>query len=130
MGCWITGQLTGVQRDAGPGQPLHEWHRRIAVDIRPMKSLFFQHAKYARWCRVSFFAGRYRRLREQRAVGVDRDPLIGDRDHDLHRPGRHSDDLRILSRRLWRLPQHGALAEPRRPKWISLIEVIKSEIEK
>ena len=84
----IAGQPAFMHRDARPGDPLHIGHRRGAVEVRAVMQVLLDHAEHALRRRVAGHAGRDRRLRERLTIGVQRQPLLLDRDDDVQRAGR------------------------------------------
>ena len=72
------GQHALMHRHARPGDALHEEHRRVAVDVRPVKAVLLDDAEYAHRGRVAGRAGRNRRLRHADAIAVKRKALAAD----------------------------------------------------
>ena len=89
VGGRIARQHAFVQRHPGPGDALHEWHRRIAVQIGAVVAVLLDDAEDAHRSRMSGHAGRDRPLRDPHAVAEKRHPLVIDRDDDLQRTLRH-----------------------------------------
>src|SRR6476469_5711090 len=78
---------TCVQCDPRPGNALHIGHGSAAIDIGTVPTLLFEYVENANRCRMTLGPGGYRRARNQRAILIQRHPLVGDRDDDLQRIG-------------------------------------------
>src|SRR5437764_14338541 len=61
-----------VQRHARPGDALHEWHRRAAIDVGMVEAVLLDNAEHAPRGRVTRHAGGHRALRDPDAVAVER----------------------------------------------------------
>jgi len=81
--------LTLMQGDAGQGNPLHEGHRRAAVEIGFVVALLVDDAEHAHRRRMPRYSGRDRRVSDMRSVAVEVELLLADRNDDLQRPGRN-----------------------------------------
>ena len=81
----IARQRAFMQRDARPGDAFHEGHGRIAIEIGMVEAVLLDDAEHARRGRAARHAGRNRALGDPSPIAVERDVLIGDRDHDLER---------------------------------------------
>lgn len=94
----ITRQNALMHGDPRPGDPLHEWHRRIAVEVRMMHALLADNREQPSRRRVAGPAGRNRRSRIKAIARIDGDVLAVQRDDEKHRPrwGRGLLDLFIL----------------------------------
>src|SRR5262249_34119611 len=92
-----------VQRDAGPGQPLHERHWRIAVDVRFVKAVLLDDAEHAGRRRMPGSAGRDRSLGNDVRAVIDFDALAADRDDDVQRTLRRGYLLDLVGLFLFRL---------------------------
>src|SRR5690242_875142 len=75
--------------DAGPGDPLHEGHRRAAVEIGFVVALLVDDAEHAHRRRMPRYSGRDRRVNDMRSVAVEVELLLVDRNDDLQRPRRN-----------------------------------------
>ena len=96
----IARQHARVQRDAGPGDALHEGHRRAAVDVRAVVAVLLDHAEDPGRGREARHSRRDAALGLKAAGAMHRDALLRDRDNDkmrqrrglglllLHLPGR------------------------------------------
>src|ERR1700732_4180200 len=92
----MTDILALVQRDAGPGDALHERHRRTAIDIRAVEALLAEDAEYAGRRRQRGYTGGDQRVGDFLAVGVEVELLLIDGNDDLHRTFRQRAE-RILA---------------------------------
>ena len=92
----MTDILALVQGDAGPGDALHERHRRAAVDIGAVEFLLADDAEDAGRRRQRGHAGGDQRVGDFLAVGVEVELLLIDGNDDLHRTFRQSAE-RILA---------------------------------
>src|SRR5580658_4634226 len=81
----MTDILALVQGDAGPGDALHERHRRAAVDIGAVEALLADNAEYPGRRRQSGHAGGDQRFGDFRTVGIEVELLLIDGNDDLHR---------------------------------------------
>ncbi len=72
--------------DAGPGDPLHERHRRAGIDIGAMETLAADDAENALGRRMSWNPCRDRRTDDKAVVIIDRHALVGDRGDEEQRP--------------------------------------------
>ena len=72
----IAGNHAGMQRRAGPGDPVHPGHRRAAIDVGMVESLLLEDAEDARLGGVSRHAGRDGRARDQRRAAIDVELLL------------------------------------------------------
>ena len=75
-----------VQRDSGPGDPLHEIHRGVFVDIGAVIAILLDDAEHAGRGREPALPGRDPRMRDRLGAGVERQLLPVERDHDRQRP--------------------------------------------
>ena len=85
MRCPMADIFALMQRDARPGDALHEGHRRIAVDIGAVEDLFLDDAEDAQRGRQAGHAGGDRGVRDVRAVAVEMQLLLIDGNEDLQR---------------------------------------------
>ncbi len=77
-----------VQRDARPGQPLHERHRSVRIEVGFVILLLFENGKDAARRRVPGLAGRdLRASRPLRVAVIDRKRLLVLGNEDLQRAG-------------------------------------------
>ena len=77
-----------VHRNAGPGQPLHERHRRAAIDVRPVPALFFEDREDTRWRRMPRNARGYQPARILAVGIVEGHMLFGERHNRKQGTGR------------------------------------------
>ncbi len=61
----IARQHAGVHRDTRPGDPLHERHRRAAIDVGVVKLVLLDDAENAHRRRMALHAGRHRAFRDR-----------------------------------------------------------------
>src|SRR5262245_8220626 len=111
--CRIARQHALMDRYARPSNPLHERHRRIAVEIGAVELLLADDAEDAGRCGMAGNSSGYPRMGDGNATGVKRHALIADRDSDQQRALRRLDDwipLRCFDRLAFRL----AIVGPRR----------------
>src|SRR4029453_10162647 len=94
----IARQHAFVQRHPGPGDALHVWHRRIAVEVGPVVAVLLDDAEDARRRRTAGHAGGDRPPRPAAAIAKERDFLAADGNDDLQRTLRHLAKIRILLR--------------------------------
>lgn len=87
--CRIARERTRMKRDARPGQPLHERHRCIVIDVRAMMPLFFEDTENPSGRRKSFAPRGDRRTRHDTACAVKRETLSAERDDGKMRTGRN-----------------------------------------
>ena len=83
--CRLARQHAGVQRDAGPGDALHEGHRGIVVEIGVVLPVLLDDAVDAGRRLVAGLAGRDRRPQDLALGVVDGDPLVVERDDGQQR---------------------------------------------
>lgn len=81
----ITRQHPGVQCDPGPGQPLHERHRRVAVQVGAVEFALLKDRELARRGRFAALAGRDRGGCDQHPVAIDIGDLARQADQDRDR---------------------------------------------
>ncbi len=86
----IAGQLTRMQRDARPGEPVHVGHRRIVVGRGMVVLVLLQDLEHAGRRRVAELAGRAGRGGDAHPVAINIEPLVGKRDDDDDRPARRA----------------------------------------
>ena len=77
-----------VHGDTRPGEALHEWHRRAAIDVRVVPALFFEDREDARRRRMPGNARRYQPARIFAVGVVECHMLLGERDHREQGTGR------------------------------------------
>ena len=75
----------GMHGDARPRDPLHEGHRRAAVDVGVMQLVLLNDAENTHGCRVARHAGGNRRFRVKSVGVVNLQRLPIDRDRDDQR---------------------------------------------
>jgi len=85
MRCGIARDDAGMERGAGPRNPVHPGHRGRAIHIRMMPPLLLQDAEGADKGGMLGGSGRDRRRRDQSRAAIDVDLLLTDRDDDNHR---------------------------------------------
>ena len=81
----IARQHAGMHRDARPGDPLHERHRRAAIDVGMVQLVLLNDAEDAHRRRMALHARGDRRFREKSVGVVDLQVLPLDRDRDDQR---------------------------------------------
>jgi hypothetical protein len=84
---WLAGGriVAGMQGDAGPGQPLHERHGRVAVEVGAVPFLLLQNRVHAFGRAVSLPARGHGRLADYPVTGIDRQRLPPQADDDVNR---------------------------------------------
>ena len=97
----IARQHAGMHRDARPGDPLHERHRRAAIDVGVVQLLFLNDAEDAHRRRMAVHARGNRRFREESVGVVDLQLLLVDRDRDDQRSLRLGRFLSAAPRSFW-----------------------------
>ena len=83
----ISGNHAGMQRRAGPGDPVHERHRRAAINVGVMESLLFEDAENASLGGMAGHAGRDLGRGDERRAAIDIELLLLERNHQHHRLG-------------------------------------------
>ena len=86
----IARQLSGVQRDPGPRQPVHVGHWRVVVGRGAVVLVLLQNLEDAGRRPVAELAGRAGRGGDPHAVAVDVHELVGQRDDDEDRTARRA----------------------------------------
>src|SRR5262249_26402510 len=71
-----------VHGDTGPGDPLHEIHRRVVIDIGAVPAILLDDAEHPGRRRMARHPGRDARMRDGFTVGIEGEPLLVDRDDD------------------------------------------------
>src|ERR1700742_4872780 len=116
----MAGERPSVQRDAGPGDPLHVGHRCATVDVGSVPPLFGDDGKDPQRRQMPRHAGGNRRLRDWTILAVEGDLLRSGDDDNMERSiydrplmPRYAFVLlrltiRFVSVRLGRMPPHGA----------------------
>ena len=92
-----------------PGDPLHEVHRGVAIDVGVVPAILLDDAEHAGRRRMSRDAGRNTRMRDWATVGIERELLLADRDDNGEHtfcPGGEVLALLGLGRRLVARCQH------------------------
>ena len=84
----MAGEIAGVQRDAGPGDALHERHLAVLVEVGAVILLLLHDGEDAGRRLVADRAGGDRRLHDLALGVVDRDALVAERDDGHQRLGR------------------------------------------
>src|SRR5262249_27664598 len=92
----IARQHAFVQRHPRPGDALHVWHRRIAVEVGVVVAVLLDDTEDARRRRTAGHAGGDRPLRHAHAIAKKRHFLATDGNDDLQRTLRHLAKTRIL----------------------------------
>ena len=114
----IARQLAGMQRNARPGDALHEGHRCIVIKIGVVLSILLENAVDAGRCLVAALPGRHGRAQDFALSIVDGDALLAQR-HDGHdgwaaRTGKVIGvSCLAASRRCWRAQAHGQQRQQR-----------------
>src|SRR6476661_3812649 len=75
-----------MQRNAGPGDPLHVRHRRSTVDVGTVPFVLRDNAEDPEWGRVRWRPCRDRGLRDRSILAEQRDLLPIDRHNEVVRP--------------------------------------------
>ena len=101
--------------DARPGDPLHEIHRRVVIEIGAVPAILLDDAEHAGRRRMARHAGRNARMGNRLAVRVERELLLVDRDDDAEHPLRLGRDVvRSRLRRVFLARGRDQAVRPRR----------------
>src|SRR5262249_42741119 len=71
-----------VHGDTRPGDPLHEIHRRVVIDIGAVPAILLDDAEHPGRRRMAWHPGRDARMRDGFTVGIEGEPLLVDPDYD------------------------------------------------
>ena len=99
----ISGNHAGMQRRAGPSDPVHERHRRAAIDVGVMESLLLEDAENAGLGGMAGHAGRDLGRGDQRRAAIDIELLLLERDDEHHGLGSVEVGNAVFGLRLVRL---------------------------
>ena len=99
----ISGNHASMQRRAGPGDPVHERHRRAAINVGVMESLLLEDAENASLGGMAGHAGRDLGRGDQRRAAIDIELLLLERNHQHHRLGLVEVGDAVVGRRTVRL---------------------------